>query len=67
MNDQDRGVGQLGEGDDAIRSFILGDLGTGDGVEVGGGVAGCFETRGDEGDDVAVFGVDHGCETELPG
>lgn len=40
--------------------FVFGDLGARDGVEEGGGVAGCFEAGGDEVYDVAVFGVNLG-------
>jgi len=66
VNDENWDVCELGEIDDAVRSFVLRDLRARDGVEIGCGVPGRFQAVCNEGYDIAVFSVDHGCEAQCP-
>lgn len=66
MHDEDRDVGELGETDNAVRGFVLGDLWARDGVEIGCGVSGRFQTVCNEGYHIAVLSVDHGGEAQGP-
>lgn len=47
-----------------ICSFVLSNLRTGYGMEIRVCVSSCFETIGDKGDDITVFGMVHGREPQ---
>lgn len=63
VDNQDWGISEFCKTNDAIRSFVLSDLGSRYSVEVRVAMAGGLETGRDERDNVAVLGVDHRCES----
>lgn len=65
VDDEEGGVDEFGEGDGAVGGFGLDELRAGGGVVFGREEAAGFELRGHPGEDVAVLGVDHGCDACL--